>query len=79
MAQGSGDTRRVVVRMENDIYLELIRRYGVRSISKIVNTVLREFLFGEEEETRGSGGSPFRLEASRPPRISRELLERLKA
>ena len=45
--------KRVNVKLEEDIYIELIRRYGVRGLSRGVNELLRRALFEMEEVSRG--------------------------
>ena len=43
--------RRVNIRVSDELYSELIRRYGVRGLSRAVEELLREALFGEAAKT----------------------------
>ena len=44
--------KRVNIKLEEDIYIELIRRYGVRGLSRGVNELLRRALFEMKEVSR---------------------------
>lgn len=43
--------RRVNIRVSDEVYSELVRRYGVRGLSRAVEELLREALFGEAAKT----------------------------
>ena len=60
ISENTVETRIVRIRMDTHIYAELVKRYGVRGISKVVNEVLRQFLEGElfrEDTDRGESRS----------------------
>jgi Arc/MetJ family transcription regulator len=41
----------VNIRVSDEVYSELVRRYGVRGLSRAVEELLREALFGEAAKT----------------------------
>jgi Arc/MetJ family transcription regulator len=45
--------RRLSIRLSDEVYLELVKRYGVRGLSKAVDELLRKALF---EHGKGEAG-----------------------
>jgi len=43
--------RRINVKIDDDLYFELIRRYGIRRLSVVVNEALRRYLTKTEKES----------------------------
>jgi hypothetical protein len=57
-------TKTVKIRMPADLYLELVRRYGVRGLSEGVVELLREALGSEPESLEAASE---RVEVVKPP------------
>ena len=54
------------IRLEKDVYAELVKRYGIKNLSTAINQILREVLFRGEER----GGQ------ERPRTLLEELRQR---
>jgi len=46
----NAEYRMVKIKLDKNVYGELVSRYGIKSLSKAINQILREYLFRSEEE-----------------------------
>ena len=58
--------KKVQIMLDKDLYLEIVEKYGIKNLSRVINQILREALFRGEE----------RSEQERPRTLLEELRQR---
>ena len=67
----NAEYRMVKIKLDKNVYGELVSRYGIKSLSKAINQILREYLFRSDESKSMS-------ESSEPKSKLEELRERVR-